>query len=145
MTINRTFLSESEQFWSVISERWRSRDFSLKVFREIGIHEDYVGHVGDSSFRSCSCHQVMVNLKPFLVLNESFFGKSFSCDGNDFEPWWLFKQHRIIFWKMEQELYCCCKKNLRLQNNSKVVAEVKTDQNVFNEVDLPPAYSTLGL
>ena len=42
-------------------------------------------------------------------------------------------------------VYCCCKKNLRLQNNSKVVAEVKTDQNVFNEVDLPPAYSTLGL
>ena len=42
-------------------------------------------------------------------------------------------------------LYCCCKKNWRLQNNSKIVAEVKTDQNELNEVDLPPAYSTLGL
>ena len=42
-------------------------------------------------------------------------------------------------------LYCCCKKNWRPQNNSKVVAERKIDQNELNEVDLPPSYSTLGL
>ena len=42
-------------------------------------------------------------------------------------------------------LYCCCKKYWRMQNNSKVVAEVKTDHNELNNIDLPPAYSTLGL
>ena len=42
-------------------------------------------------------------------------------------------------------LYCFCKKNWRPQNNSKKVAERKTDQNELNEVDLPPVYSTLGL
>ena len=42
-------------------------------------------------------------------------------------------------------VYCCCKKNWCLQNNSKVVAEVKADQNELNNIDLPPAYSTLGL
>ena len=42
-------------------------------------------------------------------------------------------------------LYCCCKKNWHPQTKSKVMAEVKTEQSELNEVDLPPAYSTLGL
>ena len=42
-------------------------------------------------------------------------------------------------------LYCCCKKYWHPQNNSKIVAEVKTNQNELNDIDLPPAYSTLGL
>ena len=42
-------------------------------------------------------------------------------------------------------LYCCCKKYWHPQTKSKVMAEVKTDQNELNEFDLPPTYSTLGL
>ena len=88
------FNSESGHFWSVISERRRSRDISLKIFREIGIHEDYMGDVGDSSLRDSSWHQtislpsnlnwswvmirVLVNLaifKPFLSLRWILFPK----------------------------------------------------------------------